>query len=211
MNTAIQLFSRRPAAMTLAFAASVCGLALVSGQARADDNSWVPEKSVACSSNDGRRNECVADLRGYTVRDVDQSSRTECVVGRNWGYTDRGVWVDDGCRATFKFDKSRGGDHPRSWGYRDSEYTSSGEQRVRCESKDGRRNECNVNLRGYRIADVREISRADCDIGRNFGYDDRGVWVDGGCRAEFVFMATRDLDRDRRDRVSDRDFGPDRR
>jgi hypothetical protein len=209
MKTAIRLFSRRQVGVTLALAASVCGLALASGQARADDDSWTPEKSVACSSNDGRRVECPADLHGYVVRDVDQSSRTECVVGRNWGYTDRGVWVDDGCRATFMFDRSRGGDHPRSWGYREPDYNSSGEQRVKCESRDGRRNECDVDLRGYRIADVREISRADCDIGRNFGYDDKGVWVDEGCRAEFIFTASRD--RDRRDRLSERDFGPDRR
>jgi len=179
---------------------SACGLALA-------DDGWTPEKSVACSSDDGRRNECPADLRGYTVRDVDQSSRTECVVGRNWGYTDRGVWVDNGCRATFKFDRSRGGDHPRAWGYRDREPAS--EQRVKCESKDGRRNVCDIDLRGYRIADVHEISRTDCDIGRNFGYDDRGVWVDDGCRAEFTFVSARDPDR--RDRYSEREYGSERR
>ena len=161
-------------------------------------------KSVACSSNDGKRNECPADLRGYTVRDVDQSSRTECVVGRNWGYTDRGVWVDDGCRATFQFDKSRGGDHPRAWGYRDHEPAAAKEQRVKCESRDGQRSVCDVNLRGYRIADVREMSRTDCDIGRNFGYDDRGVWVDNGCRAEFTFVSVRDGGRySERDRDDD--------
>jgi hypothetical protein len=130
------------------------------------------------------------------------------VVGRNWGYTDRGVWVDEGCRATFKFDRERGGDHPRAWGYRDPAGPVSDEQRVKCESRDGRRAECDVDLHGYRLADVREMSRADCDIGRNFGYDDRGVWVDEGCRAEFVFVSRerraerlsseRDLDVDRR-------------
>lgn len=194
MNVAIRVV------VAAVLASSACGLAL------ADDN-WSPEKSVDCSSNDGRKNECAADLRGYTVRSVDQSSRTECVVGRNWGYTDRGVWVDEGCRATFRFDKSRGGDHPRAWGYRDS--APSGDQRVKCESKDGRRNVCDANLRGYRIADVHEISRTDCDIGRNFGYDDRGVWVDGGCRAEFTFESVRGGDR--RDRYSDRDDRSDRR
>jgi hypothetical protein len=185
-------------------AALAVALTVGCGLAWADD-SWAPEKSVACSSNDGHRNECPADLRGYTVRDVDQSSRTECRVGRNWGYTDRGVWVDDGCRATFRFDRTRGGDHPRAWGYRDSA-ESSDEQHVKCESRDGRRNSCDADLRGYRIADVREISRTDCDIGRNFGYDDRGVWVDDGCRAEFTFVSTRD--RHYSDRDSDR---PDRR
>jgi hypothetical protein len=209
MNMATRLISRRRLESALFVAASVCGLALVSDTARADDDSWMPEKTVSCSSDDGRKNECAADLRGYTVRNVDQASRTECVVGRNWGYNDRGVWVDDGCRATFSFDKTRGGDHPRSWGYRDPVYSGEREQRVTCESRDGRRNECDMDLRGYRIADVREKSRADCDIGRNFGYDDRGVWVDNGCRAEFIFMAERGRDRD--ERLSEREAPLDRR
>jgi hypothetical protein len=192
MNTAIRIF--------------VAGALLsAGGLALADD--WAPEKSVECSSNDGRRNECAADLRGYTVRDVDQSSRTECVVGRNWGYTDRGVWVDEGCRATFLFDKARGGDHPRVWGYREGDRGAAEEQRVKCESKDGRRSVCDVDLRGYRISDVREMSRTDCDIGRNFGYDDRGVWVDNGCRAEFTFVSVRD----RGERYSERDEDFERR
>ena len=80
---------------------------------------------------------------------------------------------------------------------------------MKCESRDGHRKVCDAHLRGYRIADVREISRTDCDIGRNFGYDDRGVWVDDGCRAEFIFTSTRD--RDRGDHYSDRDIAPDRR
>lgn len=202
----MQMISRNRLETTLLVAASVCGLALVSGTARADDDSWIPEKTVSCSSSDGRKNECPADLRGYTVRNVDQASRTECIVGRNWGYNDRGVWVDDGCRATFSFDKSRGGDHPRSWGYRDPVYGGEAEQRVTCESRDGRRHECDMDLRGYRIADVREKSRADCDIGRNFGYDDRGVWVEEGCRAEFIFVAERG--RDRNDRLSEREPPP---
>jgi hypothetical protein len=188
------------AGFALGLAASVFGVLFVSGQVRADDGEWRPEKTVACSSDDGRRRECPADLRGYTVRDVDQSSRTECVVGRNWGYTDRGVWVDEGCRGNFMFDKERGGDHPRNWGYRESSSSESGEQKVTCESRDGKRNECSANLRGYRIADVHEKSKADCDIGRNFGYDDRGIWVDDGCRAEFVFERARDR------RASERDF-----
>lgn len=206
MHTTIRVISGRRLEAALLVGATVCGLALVSGTARADE-SWVPEKTVACSSDDGRKNECAADLRGYTVRNVDQASRTECIVGRNWGYNDRGVWVEDGCRGTFSFDKSRGGDHPRSWGDREPSYGGEREQRVTCESRDGRRTECDMDLRGYRIADVREKSRADCDIGRNFGYDDRGVWVDEGCRAEFIFTEERGRER----RYSERDEGLDRR
>jgi hypothetical protein len=182
-----------PALPWIVAALAACGFAFASA-AHADehdvDRNSTGEKAISCSSDNGHRNECSADLRGYTIRDVDQSSRTECVVGRNWGYDDRGVWVAEGCRATFHFDSYRGGNHPRSYGYHEPGYNTSDEQRVRCESKDNRRTNCNVDLRGYRIADVKELSHADCDIGRNFGYDDRGVWVDGGCRGEFIF--TRD-------------------
>jgi len=175
------------APLVLGLSTFVLAFACVSAQADEDDYYSSDRKVVACSSDDGHKKECAADLHGYVVRDVDQSSRTECVVGRNWGYDDRGVWVDDGCRASFIFDRGRGGDHPRSYGYREPGNNSSKELRVKCESRDGRRTNCDADLRGYRIADVREISRADCDIGRNFGYDNRGVWVDNGCRGEFIF------------------------
>src|SRR5918993_5839200 len=61
------------------------------------------------------------------------------------------------------------------------------QKRITCESHDNQRNTCEADLSGYRIVDVNEISDADCDIGRNYGYSNRGVWVDKGCRAEFVF------------------------
>lgn len=193
-----------PALPYVLAAAAACGFAF-SSATHAEDYRDADYKSVTCESTDGHRKQCSADLRGYTVRDVDQASRTECVVGRNWGYDDRGVWVDDGCRATFNFDSYRGGNHPRNYGYHDRDYRSSDEMRVKCESRDGRRSNCDADLRGYRIADVKELSRADCDIGRNFGYDDRGVWVDNGCRGEFLFL------RDGRGRYSDRDRDFDRR
>ena len=64
---------------------------------------------------------------------------------------------------------------------------SRNQKQVTCESHDQDRNTCEADLRGYRLVNVHEISDADCDIGRNFGYNNRGVWVDKGCRAEFIF------------------------
>jgi hypothetical protein len=56
---------------------------------------------------------------------------------------------------------------------------------VRCESNDGRTRHCDANVRGgVRLS--RQLSRTDCIQGRNWGYDNRGIWVAGGCRAEFV-------------------------
>jgi hypothetical protein len=187
---------------------AACGFAFASAAHAEDSNGG--EKTVSCASDDGRRNECEADLRGYRLRDLDQASRTDCVVGRNWGYDDRGVWVTEGCRATFHFDSVRDRDHYRAYDWRDRDRdrdretsAAADEKTVRCESKDGQRANCDADLHGYRLADVKEMSHEDCDIGRNFGYDDRGVGVNRGSRGEFVF--TRDRGRySERDR--DRDF-----
>lgn len=56
---------------------------------------------------------------------------------------------------------------------------------VRCESNDGRTQYCAANVRGG-VRLTRQLSRTDCIQGRNWGYDNRGIWVAGGCRAEFV-------------------------
>jgi hypothetical protein len=168
------------------------------------------EITVECASRDGRRASCPADLQGYTFKDLRKQSDAPCDAGRNWGYTERGVWVDAGCRAQFEFEYVSGalGDarneryspSGRSSASANERYSSSGrtsasanERVVECASDDGRREECSADLRGMRFVDVQQDSRAQCEIGRNFGYDDRGVWVDEGCRGEFLFRS-----RDRR-------------
>lgn len=55
---------------------------------------------VSCSSDDGRRRYCDADTRGG-VRLVRQRSDVACERGRSWGFDNRGIWVDRGCRADF--------------------------------------------------------------------------------------------------------------
>lgn len=57
---------------------------------------------------------------------------------------------------------------------------------VRCESEDGRQRFCPVDTRGARVELTRQVSRSECRFGRNWGYDNRGVWVNGGCRGEFT-------------------------
>lgn len=56
---------------------------------------------------------------------------------------------------------------------------------VRCESNDGRTRYCPADVRGG-VRLTRQLSRTDCIQGRNWGYDNRGIWVSGGCRAEFT-------------------------
>jgi hypothetical protein len=90
---------------------------------------------------------------------------------------------------------------------------------LRCESNNGRRNFCGADTRGG-VRLVRQNSDSPCIAGRTWGYDRRSIWVDRGCRADFVtgtnyrdrdYGRDRDYDRDRgRDRDYDRDRGRDR-
>src|SRR5260370_17748273 len=58
-------------------------------------------------------------------------------------------------------------------------------QVITCSSDDGRRNYCNVDTRrGVRLN--RQISGSPCVENQTWGVDNRGLWVDRGCRAEFL-------------------------
>lgn len=54
---------------------------------------------------------------------------------------------------------------------------------VRCESRDGGLERCSAY--GGEIELVRQFSNSPCVRGRTWGSDSRGIWVSGGCRAEF--------------------------
>jgi len=89
---------------------------------------------------------------------------------------------------------------------------------IRCRSTDGRFRHCPVNgwVRGAQL--TRQIGGANCAQGRSWGYDNMGVWVDRGCRADFEIVDRRDREwrewsRDWSDddrRGWDRDHGRDR-
>src|SRR5574338_678725 len=61
--------------------------------------------------------------------------------------------------------------------------TSQTSQSIRCESDDDRKY-CPVDTRGgVRLS--RQLSSAACTPGSTWGYDNGGVWVSNGCRADF--------------------------
>ena len=86
---------RRPVALCLAVALVIPALP---APAAAD------ERTIRCESRNGRYRFCPADTDNR-VRIERQFSNTRCDLWRNWGYDNRGVWVDDGCRAEFKVGK----------------------------------------------------------------------------------------------------------
>ena len=59
---------------------------------------------------------------------------------------------------------------------------------VRCESRNTQRNYCAADTRGG-VTVGRQLSQAQCVQGRTWGFDMRGIWVQGGCRADFVVNA----------------------
>lgn len=145
------------------------------------DNGYPPPGSgygtqtVRCESDNNQTRHCDVDTRGgvYLGRRL---SDTACIQGRNWGYDNRGVWVSGGCRAEFTIG---GGGYGSGYG------SGAGVgQVVRCESLDGRSRHCNAIVqRGVQL--LRTLSGSPCIEGRSWGWDRNGIWVDGGCRAEF--------------------------
>ena len=54
---------------------------------------------------------------------------------------------------------------------------------VRCESIKNRSNECRLEGRARMI---RQLSGSPCVEGQTWGWSRDGVWVNDGCRAEFI-------------------------
>jgi hypothetical protein len=134
--------------------------------------------TITCSSNDMKRNYCAVDTRGG-VQLVNQRSGSPCVFGQTWGWDNRGIWVDRGCRADFQIGfVGGGGPGGPAWGGWGNKYN------VYCASDDMRRNSCPVYTGGG-VRLVRQRSGSPCIFGQTWGYDKRGIWVDRGCRADF--------------------------
>ncbi|HEX6773150.1 MAG TPA: DUF3011 domain-containing protein [Acidobacteriaceae bacterium] len=140
-------------------------------------------QTITCSSDNGQRNYCPANTKGADVRMVRQRSDARCTQGYSWGYDRHGIWVDRGCRADFIVTNrpERPGGGP---GYGGPGY--GGEQTITCSSDNGQRNYCPANTNGADVRMVRQRSDARCTQGYSWGYDRRGIWVDRGCRADFI-------------------------
>jgi hypothetical protein len=133
-----------------------------------------PGQTVTCSSDDGKRNWCAIG-GSRDVQLIRQISGSPCIRNNTWGVDNRGLWVDRGCRADFSF--TRGGSVGPPPG-------PPPPQLVTCSSDNGRRNWCDIGgRRDVRLN--RQISGSPCVQNDTWGIDNRGLWVDRGCRAEF--------------------------
>ena len=59
----------------------------------------------------------------------------------------------------------------------------SSAQTISCSSDDGHRHYCPADTRGE-VRVVKQNSDSPCQQGYSWGSDDRGIWVDHGCRAD---------------------------
>jgi hypothetical protein len=59
------------------------------------------------------------------------------------------------------------------------------QQTITCESNDGGRRHCGPANPGQ-VSLQRQISGSECIQDQTWGVDDRGLWVDRGCRADFL-------------------------
>jgi Protein of unknown function (DUF3011) len=55
---------------------------------------------VSCVSTGKQRQQCAADTRAGIVM-LRPTGEAACLLGRNWGYDDQGVWVSEGCGGDF--------------------------------------------------------------------------------------------------------------
>lgn len=58
-------------------------------------------------------------------------------------------------------------------------------RRITCASDDGRRHFCPIRTHGS-VDLVNQRSGSPCILGRTWGFDRHGIWVDRGCRADFI-------------------------
>lgn len=140
-------------------------------------------RPVVCESQNNGRTNCNADT-SYGVLLTRQISKSSCNLGSDWGYDHNGIWVTNGCRAEFTVGGYRGGTNVPS------SMASSTRPAVTCASEDGQRNYCRANT-SFGVTLRRQLSNATCERGRSWGYDENGIWVDQGCRGEFVLDAMR--------------------
>jgi hypothetical protein len=128
---------------------------------------------ITCESMNNVRHTCRIDVTsGISLSR--QISKDACVRGKTWGTTrnNDGVWVDAGCRAEFLVGNG-------------SVPLNSAVQTLTCESIPGHMKRCTaMTSNGVQL--TRQISKHACVLNQDWGWDNNGIWVKNGCRAEFT-------------------------
>lgn len=136
-------------------------------------------QQIVCESWQFRPQQCPVDTRGG-VRLLQQTGGI-CTQGQTWGYTPRGIWVTNGCRAIFAVvGGGYGGGGNGGGGFQPAPTQG---RLIVCESWQFQPQRCATDV--YRRPQIDVIAGA-CVEGQTWGWDRGGVWVNGGCRARFL-------------------------
>lgn len=134
---------------------------------------FAAEEVPCLSLGDGYR-ECRVASSGKIML-VREMSDNLCMEGVTWGTLFEGtVWVKRGCQALFK---TMPPDHAPG--------RKAMARTITCESQDGARKHCEADT-AFGVAMTRQLSDELCSIGKTWDFDDKGIWVAEGCRAQFV-------------------------
>ena len=135
---------------------------------------YIPGTLVRCESINNTRQTCRVDARDRFIQVNQQLSDNPCILSKSWGVSrDRDeIWVDNGCRAEFQVSGS-------------TVASAAFGRAVLCESQNNGKTRCPADT-SYGVQLARQISRNECVRGDDWGFDENGIWVDHGCRAEFV-------------------------
>ena len=160
--------------LTIAVAATLAAACAMPSQAQdpvTGHSTYVSDSGhvVHCVSTESGRSYCGSAHMHYRI----VGAPTGCVEGTTWGTDDRGVWVTTGCTADFTVVEERPAERV---------YTSDNERVVHCVSTPNGKTYCGTAHTRYVIHGTPDPR---CVEGRTWGVDDRGVWVTGGCVADF--------------------------
>lgn len=173
------------------------------------------QSTITCESRNGQYQSCSANTSGGVTLSRQLSSQG-CWQGDTWGYDRNRVWVTRGCRAEFRVGGTSSSNNTgakvagalvlgaivaaavanNKHNDRDDRYDNDYDdgygggygngREIRCESTSGRYTTCGYVDRRQHVEIRRQLSNQQCVYGRNWGVDDRQLWVDDGCRAVFV-------------------------
>ncbi|MGL4541660.1 MAG: DUF3011 domain-containing protein, partial [Polymorphobacter sp.] len=161
-------------------------------QSRGNNNSNNNSGSstLTCESRNYQFRRCPANTNN-NVR-LTRRIAGQCTEGRSWGYDRSSIWVDNGCRAQFRFGGGSGNNNGGGWGGNNNNNNNNNSNwgrgyagQLRCESWNYAFRRCSANTNG-RVDLVRTLA-GTCQRGRSWGFDNNGIWVNHGCRGEFGF------------------------
>jgi DUF3011 family protein len=64
-------------------------------------------------------------------------------------------------------------------------YSRMQAQTIRCSASDGKKHYCKAET-GAGVELVKQRSKSLCAEGKSWGFDESGIWVDHGCRGDFM-------------------------